>query len=284
MADAQQQPEIWQRDEAAALEYARTAAPHLLSPWVPEILAAVTLRRDERVLDVACGTGLVTRSAARIVGEKGEVVGVDLHPPMLAVARSIPRPRGAAEIQWQAGDAAALPVASARFDVVFCQQGLQFFADRPAALREMRRALVPGGRVGIVVWAAIERNPYFHALADALERQLGSESGARMRSSSALGDQDELRSLLTQAGFEHVRVRSLGKAIRLPPLAEFVPRHLASTSLAAQVAAMDGAARRATIEDVACAMRPHLSGGGVRAPFEVNVASGLAPGPEAGSR
>jgi SAM-dependent methyltransferase len=275
--DAMRPPELWQRDEAAAHEYERYTAPKLLDPWVPELLAAVTLRREERVLDVACGTGLVTRSAARVVGERGAVVGVDLHPPMLAVARATPPMRGAGPIDWRDGDATALPVADASFDVVLCQQGLQFFADRRAALAEMRRALVPLGRVGLVVWGVIERNPYFQALADALHRHLGAEAGERLRSPFVLGDIDGLRALLADAGFEPARVRSQAKAILLPPLPEFVPRHLSSTSLAAQVAAMSAAERRAVVDEIATALRPFARGGGVRAPFEVLVAAGQAP-------
>src|SRR5437870_4360862 len=100
----------------------------------------------ERVLDVACGTGTITRAAAERVGPTGRVVGLDLNPVMLARAQAIPQPDGGSAIEWREADATALPFADATFDVVCCHQGLMFFPDRPAALGEMCRVLVPGGR------------------------------------------------------------------------------------------------------------------------------------------
>src|SRR5262249_60545343 len=101
--------------------------------------------RGDRVVDVACGTGIVARIAAARVGPSGVVVGVDLNPGMLNVARSVSLTdsRSAAPIQWQEASADKLPFPGESFDIVYCQLGLQFFADRPAALREMRRVLGP---------------------------------------------------------------------------------------------------------------------------------------------
>jgi hypothetical protein len=141
----------------------------------------------------------------------------------------------------------------------------------------MRRALAPGGRVGLVVWGALERNPYFHALAQAVGRHVEAEAGARLRSPFALSDVETVRALLAGAGFDRVRVRPQVKSVLLPPLAEFVPRHLAGTSIAPQVAALDAAARRALLADLAESVRSFASGGGVRAPFEALVASGAVP-------
>ncbi len=104
--------------------------------WTPRLLAHAQARPGEHVLDVACGTGIVARSVAPLVGAQGQVVAVDYNPAMLAMARTIPAPTGAA-IEWREGDAADLP--DCCFDLVTCQQGLQFFPDRAAAVREMRR-------------------------------------------------------------------------------------------------------------------------------------------------
>ena len=99
------------------------------------------------MLDVACGTGTVARLAAARVGSAGAVTGVDLTPGMLAVARRIEAE--GAPIDWQEASADRLPLPDASADVALCSLGLQFFPDRPAALREMRRVLIPGGRLAV---------------------------------------------------------------------------------------------------------------------------------------
>jgi SAM-dependent methyltransferase len=221
-------------------------------------------------LDVACGTGLVARIAAECVGMQGRVMGLDILPAMLAVARAIPQGCGA-QIQWQEGDAAALRFPDGTFDVVFCHQGLQFFSDRRAALGEIRRVLAPGGRVALAVWSRIERNPYFFFLAAAVERRVGTEAARQMRSSFALGDAHKLRSLVSGAGFGNAEVRTLVKPVRLPPVVDFVPRHLAGTSLAPVVAALDVATRTALSTDVAIGLQQYEDKNGLSLPFETHL-------------
>src|SRR5215218_1556352 len=163
--------------------YERDLVPAIFGPWVEDLLAAADVRPGARVLDVACGpgarvldvacgTGVVARAAAPRVGPTGAVVGLDLSPAMLAAAAALPSVAGA-PIAWQEGNALALPFADRSFDVVVCQQGLQFFPDRLAAMREMRRVLVPGGRVALAVWRPIEHSPGFAVFADALDRHIG---------------------------------------------------------------------------------------------------------------
>src|SRR5262249_1850701 len=146
--------------------------PTIFRPWAEALLTLAALQPGERILDVACGTGVVARLAAVQVGPTGQVRGVDLNPGMLAVARSVPAPTGAV-ITWQEGTATALPLEDAAFDVVLCQQGLQFFPDRVAALQEMHRVLVPGGRLALSVWGPIASSPGFAVLAEALARHVG---------------------------------------------------------------------------------------------------------------
>jgi ubiquinone/menaquinone biosynthesis C-methylase UbiE len=126
----------------------------------------------ERALDVACGTGSVARHVAPLVGAAGQVVGLDISPAMLAVARALPASAGA-PIAWQEGNAIRLDLPDDAFELVLCQQGLQFFPDRAAALREMRRVLTAGGRVAISVWQALQRHPVYAALFHATARHLG---------------------------------------------------------------------------------------------------------------
>jgi SAM-dependent methyltransferase len=149
--------EQWQVTAEAAELYERYPARYILGPWAPLLVDAAALARGERVLDVACGTGLVARIAAQRVGPAGRVVGVDLNPGMIAVARSLPAPI-ATPIEWLERSALDLRLPDASFDAVLCQQGLQFFPDKLVALGQMRRVLVHGGRLALSVWTGI--GPY----------------------------------------------------------------------------------------------------------------------------
>jgi len=223
--------EPWQLTGDAAVLYERYVARHILAPWAPLLVDAGRVAVGERVLDVACGTGVVARAAWQRVGPAGHVVGVDLNPGMIAVARSLPTSASAA-IEWIEGSALDLPLADASVDVVLCQQGLQFFPDRIQALREMRRVLRLGGRLAFTVWSAIDDTPYQAALADALTRHVSPEAGAMARAPHALHDATEMYALVASAGFRNVQVRPTIATTKLPLPEEFVPGHLAALPIA----------------------------------------------------
>jgi ubiquinone/menaquinone biosynthesis C-methylase UbiE len=142
----------WQVVGNAAETYERALVPAVFAAWAPFVVALAGPRPGERVLDVACGTGVVARLAAQRVGRAGKVVGLDLNPGMLAVAASATanEPTTSASLTWQEASATKMPFPDAAFDIVYCQLGLQFFPDRPAALHEMYRVLAPGGRLGLM--------------------------------------------------------------------------------------------------------------------------------------
>jgi ubiquinone/menaquinone biosynthesis C-methylase UbiE len=159
--------EQFQLSDEAAERYERCAARYILGPWAPLLVNAARPAAGERVLDVACGTGVIARIVAERVGPSGRVIGVDLNPGMIRVARSLPAPIGA-PIEWLERSALDLRLEDASFDVVLCQQGLQFFPDKALALREMRRVLDHGGRLALSVWKGV--GAYHHAVGDALAR------------------------------------------------------------------------------------------------------------------
>jgi ubiquinone/menaquinone biosynthesis C-methylase UbiE len=177
------------------------------------MLALATPRPGEQVLDVACGPGIVTHALAAAVGPGGRVVGLDLSPDMLAVARARAGRGDAAPIEWREGDAARLPFADETFDLVCCQFGLMLFPDKPGAARELRRVLRPGGRAAIVTWGAIERCPGQAVMKATWTRHFGAEQAAIFVAQHALSNADQVRALLRDAGFRDVAVRTtLGTA------------------------------------------------------------------------
>jgi SAM-dependent methyltransferase len=187
--------------------YDDVLVPRLFTPWADVLLGELALLPGEAVLDVACGPGSVTRMAAERVGPTGRVLGCDFSAAMLAVGRAKPAPAEAGQIEYVEAAADAVPVAAASFDAAVCQQGLQFFPNRAAALAELYRALRPGGRVGIAVWSAIDDSPVFAAMYEALCHVTGMELADRYRDGPwGLVEAAELGDLIAAVGFQEVRV------------------------------------------------------------------------------
>jgi len=206
--------------------YEAFIVPVLFVPWTKELLGRVDPRPGHRVLDVACGTGIVARTVAPLVGSGGRVVGLDPSPGMLAVARSLPAPAGLG-IEWVEGRAEALPLPDDAFDLVTCQQGLQFVPDRSAALREMRRVTASGGRIGVAVWESFERNPFYAGLDELAVRRTGEHYFDR--GFSMLGPA-KVRSLLEGAGWRDVAGESVELMVHAPSSATFVRLTLVAAS------------------------------------------------------
>jgi ubiquinone/menaquinone biosynthesis C-methylase UbiE len=212
--------------------YDQVFVPRLFTPWADLLLDLLDVRAGEALLDVATGPGTLARLAAA----RGlNVTGADLSLAMLAIAQG--KGDSVTYVQCPA-DALAVPDAS--FDVVTCQQGLQFFPDQRAALREMRRASRPGARLGVAVWNDIEESPFFAALARAAGRAISRDAQAAYRDGPwGLTDPKVLASLVKDAGYDDVRVeaRSLPVTFEGGPLQ--VLSTLAAASIAPHVAAMD---------------------------------------------
>jgi ubiquinone/menaquinone biosynthesis C-methylase UbiE len=242
----------WQVVGSAPEVYERELVPAVFGVWAPILVELAQPRPSERILDVACGTGVVARIAATRVGPSGTVVGIDLNPGMLSVARSVVSPdsRSGGQLQWQEASADKLPFPDGSFNVVYCQLGLQFFADRPAALREMRRVLGPEGRLALMVWNGIHESPGFAVLADALQRHVGRAAVAIMRAPFGLSNADELEALVRATGFQDVAIQQRSGTVRFPTVERFVLSYVAGSPLAGPVSQADAAARAALITDV----------------------------------
>lgn len=265
--------EHWQLEGTAAELYQRHLVPAMTDMWAEDLVARAEIRPGARVLDVACGTGVVARRAAERAGPRGHVTAADVNPAMLAVARALPS--AGAPIECQEVSALELPFAESAFDDVFCQFGLQFLPDRDAALREMRRVLVPGGRLLLNVFGPIERNPATHALANALDVNIGPDASLAKRTEHALADPDELRAIVTAAGFGDVAVETTTRTVRFRSAEEYVRVQLTATPLAQVVAGVDPARADevvdALIADVGRALAPYAGTDGLAFPQTVHV-------------
>jgi ubiquinone/menaquinone biosynthesis C-methylase UbiE len=186
--------------------YERVLVGPLFRPFAEQLVTRVAPNRGDRVIDVACGTGIVARVARERLGPEARIVGVDVAPAMLAVAQTVDP-----TIDWRQGNAVSLPVsAGEQFTVLTCHQGLQFMPDKAAALREMRRVLAPGGRLAIATWCSLADISGMNDLNLVAEQHVGPIVDSR----HSLGDRTALKSLLIDAGFSHVNVETLAHDVR----------------------------------------------------------------------
>ena len=263
-------------DQNPAQLYEDFLVPGIHARWTPQFLDYVRPGPGDRVLDVACGTGIVTRNLAPEVGASGRVVGVDLNPDMLAVARDLPAPKGAA-IEWLQGDATELPAGP--FDVVTCQQGLQFFPDRLQALREMQRVLAPGGRVVLSVFKGLAHHPVFDALLQAEARYLD-QPVESVATPFTLGEADTIRQLMADAGFGDIQVTSESQVVRFPSADSFMSLTLLAAAAFMPTVAEDSEAQRDLIQAVegeaGGVVRQYEDSDGLSFPMHAHIAVGVA--------
>jgi SAM-dependent methyltransferase len=201
----------------AARAYEVLFVPALFGQWAPIVADAARVQPGQRVLDIACGTGVLAREAAARVGANGQVVGLDPSPGMLAVAEAL-----APEIEWREGSAGSLPFADHTFDAVVSQFGLMFFPDRRQALREMLRVMAPGGRLALAVWDVLDNIPAYAAEAALVKRLAGDEAASALQAPFVLGNRRELEALLGETGASAVEVATYRGTARFPSIRTMV--------------------------------------------------------------
>ena len=261
--------ERWQMTGSGPEAYERHLVPAIFAPWATVLLDLARLQPGERLLDAACGTGVVARGACSRVGATGHVTGVDLNPGMLEVARATAGEAGQA-IAWQEGNLEALPFADGSFDVVLCQQGLQFCPDKAAAVAELRRVLREGGRLALSVWREIRHFPYMLAVTGALADHVSAEASQRMSAPCSFGSADALRALMQQAGFRSVQIRIDVLPMRVSALDEFLPGQFVASPIAADIGALGERARAAFFDDIKRRLLPYMDDAGLAVPFEAH--------------
>jgi ubiquinone/menaquinone biosynthesis C-methylase UbiE len=247
---------------ASYREYSGTAAelyqsffvPTIATPVSGELLRTADLRAGERVLDVACGTGVITRTAAEQVGQTGTVTAVDLAPDMLEVAKATPA--AGAPIEWHQADAASLPLPDASYDVALCQMGLMFMEDRTGALAELHRVLTPGGRVAINTPGRIQ--PLFEAMEQAIVEHVDPGLGAFVSAVFSMHDPSALAGLLGDAGFTDVSSKEYTAHFTLSGPAKFLWNYINLTPLGPIVAEAAETAKAAMERQVVESWTPHV--------------------------
>jgi ubiquinone/menaquinone biosynthesis C-methylase UbiE len=235
--------------------YESYMVPTLFAPWAEHLVQAANPQPGNRVLDLACGTGIVARKVAGRLGANGRVTGLDLNPHMLTVARAAGEREGRT-IEWREGKAEQLPFPDEEFDLVLCQFGFMFFTDRSAALGEVHRVLRDGGRLLLDVWQGLDRHPFYQTLHSVIEKRLGLSA---LKDIFALGNAEEVRTLLAAARFEAVEVESVSKTARFPNPAGFLSGEIdVDTAAIPSMQSLDAHAREKLIAAISQDMEAPL--------------------------
>lgn len=249
--------------------YERFFVPTIGAPLAANLMSAAALRKGARVLDVACGTGVVARLASQQVGANGSVVGLDVNPGMLAVARSVTPPD--VSIEWHEASVEAMPFTDASFDVVLCQMGLQFMPNKDTALQEMRRVLTNGGRLILNMPGPTPQ--LFTIMGEALKRHIGLEAAGFVNQVFCLHNTVEIETLVSNAGFHDVSVESATRHLDLPPPEDFLWQYLHSTPLAGPVAQVNAVRRRLLEQNVVEGWQEFVKNGTLQLEVRVVVVS-----------
>jgi len=256
------------RTPGIAETYERILVPSIFAPWAGELIErARPIGPAARILDVGCGTGVVARLLRERLGGGASITGVDASAEMLAMARAV-----APELDWREGNAMKLPFGDASFELVLSQQMLQFVPDRAAALREIRRVLVPGGRFVAATWRARHEQPLYEVLGQIAERHLGTANEKRF----LLGDDAALRAALVEAGFADVRVEVV---TRIDHYREF-PYRLSALAANFDLQGLSSAEREARLSALEAesieASKAFAADGGIAAPSRANLITAIA--------
>lgn len=226
--------ETFQISAAQAETYEAQFVPALFAQWVDPVLDAAGVTTGQRVLDVACGTGVVARNAADRVGASGHVIGVDLNPAMLAVAARV-RP----DLTWRQADVAALPFDDDSFDAVTCQAAMMFFPDATGALREMGRVTRPGGTLAVQAFASLAEQPAYGPWIAMVGRHAGEEAIQMLGTYWVHGDRDRMRARCTEAGLRVEGILDHERPAYFPSVEAMVLTEVNATPLADRLSKED---------------------------------------------
>lgn len=245
-------------------QYYETCVKRFMEPFVDALVAA-GVRTSETILDVACGTGFATRAASERVGPSGRVVGSDLNLNMLAMAQAVPHREN---VSWQQASALQLPFDDNEFDAVICQQGVQFFPDVAAGLREMAR--VSGDRVTLTAFSGLKESPYLAAAWDMLTRHCGTDPSDY---APAFRERNEVAGWFASAGLTLTKCELVEAVVTLPPLADYLPEHLRAVPFAENFFKLEEPAQKEAVRYVGQQLSDYRTKNGLQVPFRSYLAS-----------
>ncbi len=207
--------EAGQVSDKAARIYEEIYLPALFEEWSPLVLEAAHIEKGHRVIDVACGTGVLALTVLNHLGPGGAIVGIDINEGMLNIARTKSR-----QIDWLNVPAESLPFKDASFHRVISQFGMMYFENREGALREMMRVLQPGGSLVVAVWDKLENNPGL-AAEDQLWQQVFGEEAAD-EAPYSLGDKKVLQNLLDNSGIIDAEIKTRQATARFSSIESWI--------------------------------------------------------------
>lgn len=237
--------------------------PLLFAPYAQDIARRIATLSGGRVLEIAAGTGAVTRELARILPSTVEIVATDLNQPMLERAASH---LGDGRVQWRQADAAALPFPDGAFDVAVCQFGVMFFPDKAGALAEVRRVLARGGRFVFSVWDKLETNEVTQTVVEAVARLFPDDPPRFLeRTPHGFHDLKIMRDALAAAGFDGVAVEQVDMRSRAPDARTAAFGLCQGTPMRAEIEARDAARLEPATEAAATALQARFGAGPIDA-------------------
>ena len=233
----------WQLSEDGPDIYERYIVPAFSGAWAEDMVRRAKLKDGDRILDVACGTGIVSRRVYEVMGNRVNLRGVDVNEAVLEKGRDICIRNGIL-VNFHQGSAGELPFEDTSAEVVLCQQGLQYFPDQTEALADIHRVLVPGGRAVFSVWRPLEYSPFYQALHRALERYVNKTAADMLAAAYALGDPGKVRELFTSSGFSDIEIRLVVKQMRCPSIDDFLAAGISAAPFAKDIAALEESRRK----------------------------------------
>ena len=254
--------------------YDRHLGPVLFEPYARDLARRLEVKDGARVLEVACGTGIVTRHLVDRLPPRARLVATDLNEPMLEHARrKIPETK---PVEWRQADACALPFPDASFEAVVCQFGLMFVPDKPKAVREARRVLAPGGRLLLSVWDSLDRNRFARLAHETLLRYFPKDPPTFYEVPFSLHDRPALRALFSDDDWTGTRLDEVALEGESPSSVDLATGLIEGNPVGAGIRERGGVDTRTVIEAVAASLAREFGDRPVHLPLHALVASARA--------